>query len=538
MDLFAFKTLLFLLSLIGSCVGETLLPKGPLEAILGKSVTIKTLVEHPEFDFITWNFSDGTQQINVVTLSKAGLKVADAYKGRATANTTNGHLTITDLKATDSGDFSINIISLAGTKTAEIKLKVLEPVSGVAIKSNLPEAIEHNSTVVLTCSAKGSFLKFTWLKGATPIVADGKRVTLKTEELSSTLTFTGVLRTDLVGPIYCTAANNLETEKSGPFNLTVHYGPEGVTISPASPPKVIRSDSNFSLSCSAVSSPSASFTWYHNQEQMEFGGPSLHLKTILVHKFGSQVGDYTCMAKNEKTLRTVPSAAVSFAVMDAISGAKVSGPSATLIAGNSTANISCMAMGGTVDTITWMKDGKPLSASSRLVFSANMTSVMINLLQKEDNGEFTCQLTNPVNSVKASYKMVVNYGPEQVMVAGEKAVEVNDKVDLKCSAASVPPANYTWKFNGTMTDVKTAQYLIEKAVYKNTGTYTCEAHNAVTGKTSMYSHTMSVKEEGALDDGLSDGAIAGIVIAVLIALGAAIALIVYCRQKVPVESPY
>lgn len=54
-----------------------------------------------------------------------------------------------------------------------------EPVSDVAIKSNLPEAIEHNSTVTLNCSAKGSFLKFTWLNGSAPIVADGKRLTIK-----------------------------------------------------------------------------------------------------------------------------------------------------------------------------------------------------------------------------------------------------------------------------------------------------------------------------------------------------------------------
>lgn len=46
-------------------------------------------------------------------------------------------------------------------------------------------------------------------------------------------------------------------------------------------------------------------------------------------------------------------------------------------------------------------------------------------------------------------------------------------------------------------------------------------------------HVVVVSEEGALDEGLSDGAIAGIVIAVLIALGAAIALLFFCRQRVP-----
>lgn len=78
-------------------------------------------------------------------------------------------------------------------------------------------------------------------------------------------------------------------------------------------------------------------------------------------------------------------------------------------------------------------------------------------------------------------------------MSGEKAVEINDKVTLTCSAPSVPPANFTWRFNGTATDVTTATYVIEKAVYKNTGTYTCEARNAVTGKTGRVTHSLSVK---------------------------------------------
>ncbi|XP_018545086.1 carcinoembryonic antigen-related cell adhesion molecule 5 [Lates calcarifer] len=538
MDLFRLKSLLFLLFFIGRCRGKVILPEGPLDAVVGKSVTITTLLDKPQYVFIIWNYSDGTDQIHVATVSPTTLKVNAPYEGRVSLNATNGYLTLNSVKTEDSGDYSINVISADGdTKTAEIKLRVLEPVSDVVIKSNLTEAIEHNSTVVLTCSAKGSFLTFTWTNGTAPIVADGKRLTLKNEQTSSTLTIAGVLRSDLVGPICCTAANTLEKEKSAPFNLTVYYGPDEVTIKPPNPPQYIESDSNFNLTCSAPSSPPATYTWYHNKEPMEAAGEVLTLKIIKEHGFGKNVDEYTCRANNAKTKRTIPSPGVSFGVMEPITGAKITGPVATLIAGNSTANLSCQVTTGTVRTRVWLKDGKPLSANSRLVFADDLSSIMINPLQKEDNGVYQCQLNNPVTSIEASYKMVVNYGPEPATVTGESEVELDAKVTLTCSAVSIPPANFTWKFNGTMTAVKTSQYVIDKAVYSNSGTYTCEAHNAVTGKTSKpVTHTLAVKEE--IEDGLSDGAIAGIVIGVLLALALAIGLIIYCRQKVPVESPY
>lgn len=52
-----------------------------------------------------------------------------------------------------------------------------EPVSNVDIKSNVPDAIEYNSTVILTCSAIGSSLSFKWINGSVPIVVDGTRIT-------------------------------------------------------------------------------------------------------------------------------------------------------------------------------------------------------------------------------------------------------------------------------------------------------------------------------------------------------------------------
>ncbi|KAM8840576.1 cell adhesion molecule CEACAM20 [Spinachia spinachia] len=539
MDVLAVKPLvLLLLCFVGCCAPTGVLLPGPIDAVLGGNVTIKTVGTTPDFIFILWGFNDGSGPSNIVTGSKDGVKVNDPFKGRASMNATTGDLSIGPLTSQDSGDYDISFVSSTGTVMGGVKLRVLEPVSDVSIKSSLSEAIEHNSTVVLTCSAKGSFLQFRWLRGDTPVVDDGNRFSVKNGELSSNLTIKDVLRTDLVGPIYCTAANKLQLRTSAPFNLTVYYGPDDVTISPLSPPKFISSKENFSLSCSAVSSPPADFLWYRDQQQMELMGPKLTLEVINAHSFGNKAGEYMCKAQNKKTNRKVSAGAVVIAVIEPVSSAEVSGPATTLIAGNGTANISCRAAGGSVDATKWLKDQQPLAAGGRLLFSADMSSLRIDPLQKEDNGEYTCQLLNAVSSAKAAYKMVVNYGPEQAAVQGEKAVEVNDKVALDCSAPSIPPANFTWKFNSTMTNVKTARYVIDMALYKNTGTYTCEAHNVVTGKTAASSHFLSVKEEGALDDGLSDGAIAGIVIAVLVALGAAIAVIIYCRQKVPVESPY
>ena len=54
------------------------------------------------------------------------------------------------------------------------------PVSSVLIASSPLEALETNSTVVLNCSALGSFLDFSWTNGTTPLLGDGKRTSIST----------------------------------------------------------------------------------------------------------------------------------------------------------------------------------------------------------------------------------------------------------------------------------------------------------------------------------------------------------------------
>lgn len=89
-------------------------------------------------------------------------------------------------------------------------------------------------------------------------------------------------------------------------------GPDDVTITPANPPKFVQAGSMFNLTCSASSLPPASFTWYYNGTRIETSSSVLTLDMIKGH---TKASDYTCRAENPKSKRSVPSPAVSFAIM-------------------------------------------------------------------------------------------------------------------------------------------------------------------------------------------------------------------------------
>ncbi|XP_077446519.1 cell adhesion molecule CEACAM5-like [Stigmatopora argus] len=529
-----------LLALSAAATARDILPPGPVDAEAGKNVTLRTLLTKPDYVFLIWNFHNGEEQIHVITLGPQGQKVNDPYRGRVGVDPVSGTLTLSAITADDSGDFRINVIkNNSETETGETQLRVLEPVSGVVVSANVAEALEHNSTVVLTCKAEGSFLKFTWLNGTVPIATPvGGRLDVEESEFSSQLTIVRLLRTDLARPVVCSAANKLETKKSAPFTLPVFYGPDKVTVAPPNPPRFVKGGSDFNLTCASRSNPPAALAWYRNGTLLAGAGANLTLKVIQGQPQWNKVNQYSCKATNAKTKRVAASAVVSFSVVEPVSGVQMSHPpaGAILLAGNSSANLSCRAAAGAVTERTWLKNGKPLPA--HVGAAPDGTWISFKPLRRDDNGRYECRLANAASAEKAAYQMVVNFGPEEVKVSGESAVEVGDGVNLRCSAASLPPASFTWKFNGTLTPIKTSTYTIAEANHKNTGTYTCQASNNVTGKTAVYMHNLSVKEEGTMDEGLSDGAIAGIIIGVLAALGLAIGLVLYCRQKVPVQSPY
>lgn len=97
-----------------------------MDVVLGKNVTLRTLLVKPAYAFILWTYNNGADQVHVATLSETGLNVNAVYEGRVSVDPDTGSLFLKAAKSEDSGDFGISIISVNGdTITAEIKLRVL-----------------------------------------------------------------------------------------------------------------------------------------------------------------------------------------------------------------------------------------------------------------------------------------------------------------------------------------------------------------------------------------------------------------------------
>lgn len=107
----------------GCCVGQGILPEGPVAALVGGNVTLKTTITNQNPSVITWTVNGPH---GVATFVSGNLKVAPAYTGRLSLNLTDGSLTLSALKPGDSGDYSVSVItSDAETLLGETKLQVV-----------------------------------------------------------------------------------------------------------------------------------------------------------------------------------------------------------------------------------------------------------------------------------------------------------------------------------------------------------------------------------------------------------------------------
>ncbi|KAL3980514.1 plasminogen activator, urokinase receptor [Sarotherodon galilaeus] len=467
------ETFLIYFFILGAVSGSGVLPDGPLNVAVGETVMFTTTLTPTEkpFQFVNWSFNLSTPIIIVINSEET---IGPEYEGRITFFPSTASLELRSLTLNDTGEYSVTILQDGTFQGGHTTLVIYEKVSSVSVTSSSTDLVEFSGSVSLSCSASGSSLSFLWLNGSSEVTASDR---VQLTDGGSSLTIITVTRFDQ-GPFRCSVSSPVSTGTSDPVNLSISYGPENINLILSPSQGYFAVGSDISLTCSVGSRPPAQFKWFLNGDQLPDTGSELRLMNVQM----SQSGLYSCQAFNGKTLRSQTSQLSAITVLEKISGSSVK-PSTNLPVEGTSVSLACEAS-GSVFTGNWIKDGSYLTPTDNMILSDNNRVLTFNTVNRKDNGEYFCQISNPVSSDAAKYIMIANYGPENVQIKGPNKINIKGTLKLTCSAESTPSARFTWFFNGTEILTNSAEYIKEEVELSDSGNYICQAWNNITERTS------------------------------------------------------
>ncbi|KAF5909868.1 GATA zinc finger domain-containing protein 14-like, partial [Clarias magur] len=248
----------------------------------------------------------------------------------------------------------------------------------------------------------------------------------------------------------------------------------------------------------------------------------------------NDAGNYTVtVTPSATTGLSTNSRSVTLSVYVAVSGVSLFIPSVAIEGGNT--SLTCSWTAGSGTSVTWGKGSSNLPSDPR--FTINAGSLNINPVNRNDAGQYSCTVSNPVSSQTATASLTVYYGPDTPQVTksssncvGGGDATIGQTVQLTCTAVSLPPALLSWQLNGvplTASQANSGTLNLQIFSTNQSGQYTCLARNSITTQTSQQQTSLSI-----VGTCLSAGAVAGIVVACFVALVLiVVAIILILRQR-------
>ncbi|XP_036202427.1 LOW QUALITY PROTEIN: carcinoembryonic antigen-related cell adhesion molecule 5-like [Myotis myotis] len=147
-------------------------------------------------------------------------------------------------------------------------------------------------------------------------------------------------------------------------------------------------------------------------------------------------------------------------------------------------------------TYLWLINSQSITNSARLQLSKDNRTLTLLPVTRKDTGPYECETRNPVSAGRSDpFTLNVVYGPDAPIISPSDSHYLRGtNLKLSCQAASHPPAQYSWLINGRPQQ-PTQELFIRNVTSNDSGSYTCLAHNSVTGLNRTTVKTITISAE-------------------------------------------
>ncbi|XP_020939034.1 obscurin isoform X30 [Sus scrofa] len=399
-----------------------------VQAVTGASATLNCEVAQAQTE-VTWY--------------KDGKKLSSSSKVRVEAKGCTRRLVVQQAGKADAGEYSCE----AGGQKVSFHLDVTEPL--VAFAKEQPARTEvqavTGASATLTCDVAQAQTEVTWYKDGKKLTS-GSKVRVEAKGCTRRLVVQQAGKAD-AGEYSCEAGGQKVS-----FHLDVTEPMEVFAKEqPACSEVQAMAGASATLSCE-VAQAQTEVTWYKDGKKLT-SSSKVHVEAkgctrrLMVHQAGkADAGEYTCKAGGQK---------VSFHLdvtepMVVFAKEQLMRREVQAKAGAST-TLSCEVAQAQTE-VTWYKDGKKLSASSKVHVEAKGCTrrLVVQQVGKADAGEYSCE----AGGQKVSFHLDVTE-PEPELAALERprrreplVVKEHEDIVLTATLATPSVAAVTWLKDG------------------------------------------------------------------------------------------
>uniref|UniRef100_H2MDX8 Hemicentin 2 n=1 Tax=Oryzias latipes TaxID=8090 RepID=H2MDX8_ORYLA len=332
--------------------------------------------------------------------------------------------------------------------------------------------------VTLDCRVNGiPTPRISWLKDGVTLVESNSHHILSPD--GGKLTFLRLSAEDS-GTYTCLAVSTVGQDTK---IYTVYVLPPSISDESTIPREVqVTQDSVVTLECRAAGHPPPQISWMKNGRPLLLS-PRTRLLSgdslLIAHVQQSDSGVYTCVARSRAGLAEL-SYDVQVQVPPGVDHVEPVEP-VTVVQG-SLVTLTCEAHGVPPPTLTWMKDGQPLSLHRNLLLDGQETRLQLPDVAPSDAGLYSCVASNQAGSSTKSFNLTVL--PPKIISSSfpvELTLAVNSPLELECSAEGVPPPTLSWLKDGRPLERSDIVHQdgnfvrISKVQVEDAGLYTCLA---------------------------------------------------------------